>query len=130
MRFLYRLITPMITIMIALLSAMEGNYIIALSSSIILGLTCYNLMDVTDPAHVPTLLLPDIIASGPRHIHFNNTDYPDWVQTDDGYYYTYYGVDPSQLTKEHPNRMDEQGLVYRGVRYISARTNGREPDFV
>ncbi|WP_281648085.1 hypothetical protein [Parendozoicomonas sp. Alg238-R29] len=117
MRFLYRLITPIVALLIALLSAMEGNYIIALSASIILGLICYNLMDVTDPARIPSPPLPELIAQGPCHVHFNNIAYPDWVQTEDGFYYTYYGVD---VSNEYPNRVDSDGLVYRGVRYLAA----------
>ena len=120
MRFFYRLITPVVTLLIALLSAKEGDYIIALAASVILGLICYNLMDVTDPVRIPPPELPEIIAKGPGLIHFNNTNYPDWLQTDDGHFYVYYGIDSSKITEDHPNRMDEDGLVYKGMKYTLA----------
>ncbi|MCL6271610.1 hypothetical protein M3P05_16965 [Sansalvadorimonas sp. 2012CJ34-2] len=116
MRFLYRLVTPAVTLSIALLSAVEGDYIISLSAAIILGLICYNLMDTTDPEKEPQHI-PNIIRKGPFHIHFNDTDYPDWIQTEDGHYFSYFGLDNED---GRPNRVDKEGIVYFGVRYTDS----------
>ncbi len=122
MRFLYRLVTPAVTLSIALLSAIEGDYIISLSASVILGLICYNLMDITDPEKEPDQL-PEIVRQGPHQIHFNNTSFPDWIQTEDGDFYRYAGLDSEG---GRPNRTDSEGIVYLGVRYIATGPHAPE----
>ena len=120
MRFLYRFVAPAVTLSISLLSAIEGDYIISLSAAVILGLICYNLMDIPPPKDKPQAQpIPDISRKGPTSIHFNDTDYPDWLETVEGDIYQYYGVDSEE---GQPNRLDSDGLVYLGVRYTLAQS--------
>ena len=113
MQLLYRIITPAIVMMAVLMASYDGDYIIAVAASIILGLICYRMMD--DPAiNEP---LPDIIERGPEFVTFNDEIYPEWLKTEDGRTYIYDGLREQSSHLPGKDCLHTNGLVYHGVKY-------------
>ncbi|CAM3662429.1 hypothetical protein [Parendozoicomonas haliclonae] len=113
MQQFHRLITPAILMVIIIGSSQDGDYIIALAASIILGLVCYRLMDSPDTI----LPFPEIIEKGPQFASFNEEIYPEWIKTEDGHCYTYDGLGDLETVREHPDCVLDDGIIYHGVRY-------------
>ncbi len=114
MRFLGRLITPIILAAMVLLALREGQYVMAFSATIMLGLTGYGLMDSPDKRACSR---PDIIERGPGYATFNNETYPAWLKTADGKLYTYYGLDATLAARHQLDSLLEDGLLYHGIKY-------------
>lgn len=108
----YQYSLPALTLAVSLIAGVTGEYFIAVSASVALGLIVYRLMDEVefDP-HPP---FPEIIRRGPCLIRFNDNLYPEWLQIRSGDYFLYAGVD---YTGGFPSRMVEGGLVYCGLLY-------------
>ncbi len=116
---LYRLVTPAVILSAALLSALDGNYMIALSAALLLVLLynngrihrCTSYSSSPPPGPAPL----EIVASGPSDISYKKKLYPDWVQTENGEFYHFYPTRKKKLSISPK----EDRITYRGVRYIA-----------